>query len=112
MKNPHAVALGRLGGQQTSEKKAQSSRENGKKGGRPRRETMTTNTATDTQIQRLRIEALRAGDLLQAAICERALGLTPSVPDDDIYARALEMRRDEARAECARVISEAEAMAD
>jgi hypothetical protein len=36
MKNPHAVALGRLGGQQTSEAKRRSSAENGKKGGRPK----------------------------------------------------------------------------
>jgi hypothetical protein len=36
MKNPHAVALGRLGGQQTSERKKRSSAENGKKGGRRR----------------------------------------------------------------------------
>lgn len=36
MKNPHAVALGRKGGKVTSEAKAQSSRENGKKGGRPK----------------------------------------------------------------------------
>jgi hypothetical protein len=36
-KNPHAVALGRLGGQQTSEAKKRSSAENGKKGGRPRK---------------------------------------------------------------------------
>jgi hypothetical protein len=36
-KNPHAVALGRLGGQQTSEAKQRSSAANGKKGGRPRK---------------------------------------------------------------------------
>jgi len=41
-KNPHAVALGRLGGQASgkvvSEAKAQAARENGRKGGRPRKE--------------------------------------------------------------------------
>ncbi len=40
-KNPHAVALGRLGGQagkgKTSEAKAQASRANGLKGGRPKK---------------------------------------------------------------------------
>lgn len=36
-KNPHAVALGRKGGSATSKRKAKSSRENGKKGGRPRK---------------------------------------------------------------------------
>jgi hypothetical protein len=35
-KNPHAVALGRLGGQQTSEAKTRAARENGRKGGRPK----------------------------------------------------------------------------
>lgn len=35
-KNPHAVALGRIGGKVKSEAKKQSSRENGKKGGRPK----------------------------------------------------------------------------
>jgi hypothetical protein len=34
-KNPHAVALGRLGGSVTSKAKKISSRENGKLGGRP-----------------------------------------------------------------------------
>lgn len=38
-KNPAAVALGKLGGKATSEKKASSSRENGKKGGRPKKST-------------------------------------------------------------------------
>ena len=38
-KNPAAVALGKLGGQAKSQKKAQSSRENGKKGGRPKKST-------------------------------------------------------------------------
>lgn len=36
-KNPHAVALGRAGGKVKSEAKAQAVRENGKKGGRPKR---------------------------------------------------------------------------
>jgi len=40
-KNPHAVALGRLGGlaggKVTSDAKATAARENGKKGGRPRK---------------------------------------------------------------------------
>lgn len=36
MKNKSAVALGRLGGLVKSEKKAKASRENGKKGGRPK----------------------------------------------------------------------------
>lgn len=34
-KNPHAVALGRLGGLKTSPRKAAAVRENGKLGGRP-----------------------------------------------------------------------------
>lgn len=37
-KNPHAVALGRLGGSVKSEAKARAVRENGKLGGRPRKE--------------------------------------------------------------------------
>lgn len=36
-KNPSAVALGKLGGSIKSDKKSQSSRENGKKGGRPKK---------------------------------------------------------------------------
>lgn len=37
MKNPAAVALGRLGGKQTSEAKRRAVRENGKLGGRPKK---------------------------------------------------------------------------
>ena len=36
-KNPHAVALGKLGGKVKSEKKSAAVRENGKKGGRPKK---------------------------------------------------------------------------
>ena len=36
-KNPHAVALGTLGGRSKSEAKQRSSRNNGKLGGRPKR---------------------------------------------------------------------------
>ena len=38
-KNPAAVALGRLGGKTTSEKKTAAVRLNGLKGGRPKKET-------------------------------------------------------------------------
>lgn len=38
MKNPHAVALGRKGGCVTSDAKAAAARENGKRGGRPRKD--------------------------------------------------------------------------
>jgi len=36
-KNPHAVALGRLGGRPRGGRKAEAARENGKLGGRPRK---------------------------------------------------------------------------
>jgi general stress protein YciG len=43
-KNPHAVALGRKGGKankgRTSDAKAAAARENGKKGGRPKKVTI------------------------------------------------------------------------
>jgi len=38
MKNPAAVALGKLGGSRKSDKKAAASRRNGKKGGRPKKD--------------------------------------------------------------------------
>ena len=40
MKNQSAVELGRLGGQAKSERKAKTSVENGKKGGRPRKKVV------------------------------------------------------------------------
>lgn len=52
----------------------------------------TIETVTKNQIQALRTEAGAAGDLKQVAICDRAL-------DGD----------EAARAECARVIADAEA---
>lgn len=45
MKNKHAVELGRLGGKARTEAKKKASRENGKKGGKPKKlhhETITT----------------------------------------------------------------------
>jgi hypothetical protein len=41
MKNPFAVALGKLGGLAKSPKKANSSRQNGKLGGRPKKHPPT-----------------------------------------------------------------------
>lgn len=38
MKNPHAQALGRKGGQAKSKTKAKASRANGRNGGRPKKE--------------------------------------------------------------------------
>lgn len=38
MKNPHAAALGKIGGSVRSEAKAKASRENGKLGGRPKKD--------------------------------------------------------------------------
>jgi hypothetical protein len=38
-KNPHAVALGKLGGSKKSKRKAQAVRANGQKGGRPKKIT-------------------------------------------------------------------------
>lgn len=76
-------------------------------------------TITDNQIRALRSEALDAGDLRQAMICDLALGgpralrqSDGSAPDPGTEAAELleeGMTQDEARAECARVIADAAA---
>lgn len=40
-KNPHAVALGKLGGKATSQAKLHAARMNGLKGGRPRKDDLS-----------------------------------------------------------------------
>jgi hypothetical protein len=47
-KNRHAVALGRKGGKVTSEAKTAAARENGKRGGRPVKQT-TSSLKTNTK---------------------------------------------------------------
>jgi hypothetical protein len=47
-KNPAAVALGRLSGLVRSKRKAEASRENGKKGGRPRKIVPVPTTSSDS----------------------------------------------------------------
>lgn len=78
--------------------------------------TTTAATITNQQIRALRTEAAEAGDLLQVAICDWALG---EVDADDIAerdvldpadrSRVLAMSVHEARVACARVIAAAEA---
>lgn len=72
----------------------------------------TSETITDTQIRQLRTNAAEAGDLAMAMICARALGddLADAEPGTD-GADARDLTVDQARAECARVIAEAEAQA-
>ena len=70
-------------------------------------------TVTNDQIRALRSEADAAGDLVQAAICDVVLGewLPATTRPLEAHARIKAMSRDEARAECARVIADAEAQA-
>jgi hypothetical protein len=72
---------------------------------------MTTNiTVTDAQIEALRNEAGQAGDLVQVAICYRALGVGDgqdyaSLPLDASKRDAVDaMTVTQARAKCAEVI--------
>lgn len=78
-----------------------------------------TDSITDDQISALRTEAAAAGDLDQVAICDHALGVEPTAPyvvrDDgrlwlSDYASVL--TREQARAECERVIAAAAAQDD
>ena len=71
-------------------------------------------TVTDRQIRELRSEAIEAGDLLQAACCEIALGTFEDGPTPEPgtpYAEARQRWRTaaSARRECARVIWDATA---
>lgn len=81
--------------------------------------TTTLQTITDEQIEALRRGSAEAGDSAQDVICMRAQGADADDLDflraaatDAEKARALAMSMDEARAECARVIADAEAMQD
>jgi hypothetical protein len=71
----------------------------------------TLETLTDRQIHALRREAAEAGDLRMACICEIALGAdgTDAEPGTDLAVAATEYTCDSARAECVRVINDAEA---
>jgi hypothetical protein len=71
----------------------------------------TTPDVTDEQIRALRQEALAAGDYRQVDICQRALA-TDTVDQDGNAIAFADWSREEARAECARVIAEAAAQED
>lgn len=73
---------------------------------------MSTNIVTDTQIEQLRDEAAEAGDYVQVALCDWALGNPPRVADALIGSRWEQATRDDAREECERVIRSAQAMGD
>jgi hypothetical protein len=66
------------------------------------RAKLTAETITDSQIQAVLRESTAAGDVAQVRICNAALY--------HINPRAA--ARDEARAECARVINDAQAQQD
>jgi hypothetical protein len=68
----------------------------------------TIETITRSQIKTLRSEALAAGDYHQVDICDRALS-SDDVDQDGNPVALSDMTREEALAECARVISDAEA---
>lgn len=71
----------------------------------------TSETVTVAQIRALRAEAVEARDYVMAAICDRAGDLGANWIDmlrGRDLARVQAMSEEEARAECARVIAEAE----
>lgn len=86
---------------------------------------MDTNNITDEQIETLRTEAAAAGDHAQALLCDLALGDVTIDEDTTLeslriaaFLSSADKRRisgmdaDAARAECERVIREAQAQAD
>lgn len=68
---------------------------------------------TDTQIEDLEREAGQAGDVEMARICQVARGISFDGPDEraGITQEIAGMTREQARAECARVIADAAASA-
>lgn len=73
----------------------------------------TIETITDKQIETLLRDAREAGDMMQIAICRRALNLLGGTQLSDWELDVLStMSVDTARAECARVIAAAEAMGE
>jgi hypothetical protein len=70
---------------------------------------MTTLDPTDDQIHALREEAARAGDHAMIEICDRALEPVRRTQTGRALSVVRLAIRDRARAECARVIAEAQA---
>jgi hypothetical protein len=73
---------------------------------------MDTYTITDLQITALADEAVAALDWTMVAICQLAVGGYGSAVNLDDLGRSSIRNQDSARAECARVIADAQAMAD
>jgi len=78
--------------------------------------SLQTREITDRDIRALRYEAETAGDLDQAALCVLALGGTRSLEGAEPGTAQAELldrgtTQDEARAECERVIRDAQAQA-
>lgn len=69
---------------------------------------MAINTVTNLQIKRLRDEARLAGDVIMADICDVALSSEDSDGTGTVLGKPLTVA--DARAECARVIADTEAM--
>jgi hypothetical protein len=72
--------------------------------------TTTAQNITDTQIRTLREEAVAHGDYVQVDLCDRALSTDTFDQDGNEIARA-DLSQDDARAECAEAIADAEAIA-
>jgi hypothetical protein len=84
------------------------------------RTTLTADTITDQQIEALRKEANASGDMAQVVVCSVALGAAPEMMAHpmrlgarfQIEATGRAWSTVDARAECARVITEAAAQCD
>lgn len=71
----------------------------------------TADTITDRQIRALREEALAAGDYHQVDLCQRALvrDTIDTIDQDGNPIALADVTQERARAECAKVIADAEA---